>query len=117
VKLTGVFRVLAYAIIVFPVLVGSSLAQFETRTIFAVHSEPISIAMGDFNRDGNVDVAVATELNHKVAIFLGRGDGTFGSFGYCNVDGAAEVHEIIAADFPEEWHLRSSSQRRPRRLR
>ena len=36
------------------------------------------MAAGDFNGDGNVDLAVATDVaNSSVSILLGNGDGTF----------------------------------------
>lgn len=38
-------------------------------------SEPIAIAVGDFNEDGKPDIALGA--SYDVAIFLGNGDGTF----------------------------------------
>jgi hypothetical protein len=39
-------------------------------------SSPGCIAAGDFNGDGNVDIAVTDHIN-SVAVFLGKSDGTF----------------------------------------
>jgi hypothetical protein len=39
-------------------------------------SEPYSVAIGDYNRDGRLDVAVAVDVNAVVAVKLGNGDGT-----------------------------------------
>src|SRR5207245_358366 len=40
---------------------------------------PISPAVGDFNGDGIQDLAVANYGNNNVTVFLGNGNGTFGS--------------------------------------
>jgi hypothetical protein len=55
-------------------LQGVALAQFETRT--AVHGVPssYSVAIGDFNGDGKLDLADAA---NNLQVFLGNGDGTF----------------------------------------
>jgi hypothetical protein len=34
------------------------LAQFETRSSISVFTEPFSFAVGDFNRDGKLDLAL-----------------------------------------------------------
>jgi hypothetical protein len=40
--------------------------------------DPAGLAFGDFNKDGNPDLAVALFSGNKVAVFLGKGDGTYG---------------------------------------
>ena len=52
-------------------------AQFETRASVPVMSSPISIAVGDFNRDGIKDLAVVAFSAGKLAVLIGNGDGTF----------------------------------------
>ena len=38
---------------------------------------PAGVAVGDFNGDGNVDIAVANQLSDSIALFTGNGNGTF----------------------------------------
>jgi len=53
---------------------GAAAAQFETRMSSPVFPGPYNIAVGDFNHDGKLDVAVA---GNKMQVLLGNGDGTF----------------------------------------
>ncbi|MBI1745181.1 MAG: VCBS repeat-containing protein [Acidobacteria bacterium] len=39
--------------------------------------DPTAVALGDFNGDGFLDVAVANAYTNSVAVLLGRGNGTF----------------------------------------
>ncbi|MBI5774404.1 MAG: VCBS repeat-containing protein, partial [Verrucomicrobia bacterium] len=43
----------------------------------SVGSNPRSVAVGDINKDGNPDMAVANATDNNVTILLGVGDGTF----------------------------------------
>jgi hypothetical protein len=52
-------------------------ASFASQTTFAAGSNPISVAMGDFNGDGALDLAVANSSDNNVGIMLNNGDGTF----------------------------------------
>ena len=49
-------------------------AKARTTVSGIPHTE--SVAVGDFNHDGNPDLAISSTYN-QVAIFLGNGDGTF----------------------------------------
>jgi len=56
--------------------------SFAAPQSYDVGPNPFSVAIGDFNRDGNLDLAVANwgnSNNGNVAVLLGNGDGTFGS--------------------------------------
>jgi large repetitive protein len=57
-------------------LVATASAQFETRASVPVLSEPWSIATGDFNRDGKLDLAIASLGATQVSVLLGNGDGS-----------------------------------------
>jgi hypothetical protein len=59
----------------FPVSVAASSLYFTNSQILTTDASPSSVAVGDFNRDGKLDLAVAS--NGTVSIFLGNGDGTF----------------------------------------
>ena len=56
------------------VFAGCALGQFETRASAPTASQTFSTAVGDFNRDGKLDIATA---NNDLQVFLGNGDGTF----------------------------------------
>jgi hypothetical protein len=42
-----------------------------------VGTNPASVAVGDFNGDGKLDLAVANSASNNVSVLLGNGDGTF----------------------------------------
>jgi hypothetical protein len=57
------------------------------------NTTPGAIATGDFNNDGNLDVAVAGAFisTYQVDILLGNGDGTFTDDGFYVLDGAGPM--------------------------
>src|SRR5262249_7011595 len=50
---------------------------FASGAIFGVGTQPYYVAIGDFNGDGKLDVAVANWGSNNVSKLLGNGDGTF----------------------------------------
>jgi VCBS repeat protein/FG-GAP repeat protein len=65
----------------------SNVAYFEvtnpttsisfTKTDYAAGSNPHSVAVGDFNGDGKLDLALANSGSNNVSVLLGNGEGTF----------------------------------------
>lgn len=59
------------------ILLGSIGGSFQPATNYSAGSNPVSVAVGDFDADGNSDLAVANIGSHNVSILLGTGTGTF----------------------------------------
>jgi type II secretory pathway component GspD/PulD (secretin) len=58
-------------------LTGNLSGASFPRTDFNVGHSPSAIAVGDFNGDGKLDLAVTNEADNTVSILLGNGDGSF----------------------------------------
>jgi len=84
------------------VLLGFGDGTFAARRDLSVATGPASVAVGDFNRDGKPDLAIAT-LGGGVSILLATGPGSFSppmNFG------AGELPDgIVTADFNHDGRL------------
>ena len=58
---------------------GNGDGSFHEGDSYALGSLPQSVAAADFNRDGNLDLAVGVSEGGVVSVLLGNGDGTFRS--------------------------------------
>src|SRR5581483_6324599 len=68
---------------------------FAPAVNYAAGNTPYAVAVGDFNRDGKVDLAVPNFGGNNLSILLGNGNGTFGAptnFG----TGAAPLFTAVA---------------------
>lgn len=56
---------------------GDGNGTFQPAVSYGVGSEPRNVAVGDFDGDGNPDLAVANSGENNVSVLLGNGNGTF----------------------------------------
>ncbi|WP_123043419.1 FG-GAP-like repeat-containing protein [Cohnella candidum] len=83
---------------------GSFTLQQTSYPVGTASSSPASGAVGDFNGDGNADIAVGNfnaDPFHDVSVLLGVGDGTFqaaADYGYGPANAAADSIAVAAAE-------------------
>ncbi|MEO6689069.1 MAG: VCBS repeat-containing protein [Dokdonella sp.] len=90
-------------ILVVATIQASAQIAFEAQTPMPTGPTPYAIAVGDFNADGKLDLAVAMLGNNRVYIYSGNGLGAF-SFAISYVVGNEPV-AIVAADLNHDGKL------------
>ena len=82
--------------------------EFDPPRVFQAGSFPFSIAVGDFNEDGKLDVAVANSNllgsgSSSVGVLLGNGDGTLQPM--VRYGAGKRPRSVVAADLNGDGHL------------
>jgi hypothetical protein len=75
--ITNAYEGVTPAIATVNILLGNGDGTFTLKSTNPTGSHPASVVVGDFNRDGIQDLAVANAFDDTVMILLGKGDGTF----------------------------------------
>src|SRR5439155_4869509 len=70
---------------------------FQAVQTVAVGSQPLSVAMGDFDGDGALDLVVTNAGSNSVSVLLGDGGGGFFNFG--DFTAGAGPYSVAVADF------------------
>ena len=107
----GFFTVNEAGVIIFPasisILIGDGAGSFAAPHILSnglpnlTHQAPLSIAAGDLNNDGKLDLVVANSTN--LSVLLGNGAG---EFGVAIVHTAPRIlNSVIAGDFDRDGKL------------
>jgi hypothetical protein len=96
------------------IFLGNGDGTFKNGVVYATGVTPLFVAPGDFNGDGILDLAVAdsgaptnaNEVGNAVSIFLGNGDGTFGTVALPRQDFPAGTNptSIAVADYNVDGH-------------
>jgi hypothetical protein len=64
------------------VLLGNGNGTFQPAVYYNIDSQlesVQSVAVADFNHEGNIDIAAADRLGQNISVLMGNGDGTFQS--------------------------------------
>ena len=88
------------------VYLGNGDGTFKSPTQYSTgsYSSPYMVAVGDFNNDHQLDIAVANYGTNDVGIVLGHGNGSFASQKEIST-GKSRPIAIIVADFDNDTLL------------
>jgi hypothetical protein len=86
------------------VLLNNGDGTFRVGPTLTIPGSPTSVVVGDFNGDRRQDVAVGTQAG-KVYVFLGNGNGTFGTAQVFNLGINNSIQSLLAKDFNGDGKL------------
>ena len=89
--------------------------SFTGPTNFAAGDGPVSVAVGDFNGDGDPDLAVANQFSSDVSVLLGGAGGSFA--GPTNFATGFFPNSVAVGDFNGDQRPRPGGRQRLRRHR
>ncbi|CAF4034571.1 unnamed protein product [Rotaria sp. Silwood2] len=89
------------------VFLGYGHGNFTPQITYSTspQSGPYSIAVNDFNNDGQLDIAVANSGKNNVGIFLGYKNGTFASQTTYSISPGSRPQSIMVGDFNQDNEL------------
>ena len=79
------------------VLLGDGDGTFQPAVFYATAAFPSYLALGDFQGNGILDLATASQGGHTVSVLLGNGDGTFQAA--TQVDAGIGALSLAVTDF------------------
>ena len=85
------------------IMLGAPSFTFLPPTHVAIGTDARSVAAGDFNEDGKLDLAVSADSPGSVAILLGNGDGTFAAPVFLPT--GLGCYGVAVADLDGDGHL------------
>jgi len=85
------------------VLLGTGSGSFQPQATFPVGTRPISVAVGDFNGDGHLDIVTASLFDSEVSVLLGTGSGSFQP--QATFRAGSEQVSVAVGDFNGDGHL------------
>ncbi|CAF3577317.1 unnamed protein product [Rotaria sp. Silwood1] len=83
------------------ILFGNSKGAFTNLLFYSIgyDSGPVSMVLIDFNRDNNLDIAIASSKAGNVDVFFGYGNGLFQTQTTYSTGSGSKPYFIIVADF------------------
>ncbi len=86
-------------------LLGKGDGTFQPNNNYGVPGAPFTIVAGDFNGDGQVDLATANLVSNNLSVLLNNGEGTFRSAVNYSVGSLVPVGSAVAADLNNDGKL------------
>lgn len=85
------------------ILLGDGVGGFALRKTVDISSYTSDLTSGDFNNDGNIDIALTSSNTGTVRVLLGAGDGTFGSPIFSSLQ--LNIYRLTSSDFNHDGNL------------